>query len=216
MVPRRAREAGLDGIELHGANGYLITQFLSSAINDRKDDYGGALENRARFLREIVGAIRAEVGNDFHLQVKISTTEYGNDVFPWESKGNGISDSVQVCKWLESGRGGCHPCLRRQYVSTSPKPCRGYAVGGTGRQLRHAALERQSTHTETSGCSADGPSDTSFDGDGRAPIEGRSRASTCLMQQLSGELSAYPSSVLEDSRRLRSYEMPSRPACVML
>ena len=46
---RRAREAGLDGVELHGANGYLFTQFLSSAINDRDDDYGGALENRARF-----------------------------------------------------------------------------------------------------------------------------------------------------------------------
>ena len=99
---RRAREAGLDGVELHGANGYLITQFLSSAINDRKDDYGGSLENRARFLREVVAAIRAEVGKDFHLQVKISTTEYGNDVFPWESKGNGIDDSVQVCKWLEA------------------------------------------------------------------------------------------------------------------
>ena len=49
---RRAREAGLDGVELHGANGYLITQFLSSGINDRSDDYGGSWESRARFVPE--------------------------------------------------------------------------------------------------------------------------------------------------------------------
>src|SRR6478609_2317287 len=55
---RRARAAGLDGVELHAANGYLFTQFLSSAINDRKDEYGGSLENRARFLLDIVRAIR--------------------------------------------------------------------------------------------------------------------------------------------------------------
>src|SRR5262245_38273000 len=73
---RRAREAGLDGVELHGANGYLITQFLSSAINDRTDEYGGSLENRARFVLDIVRAIRARVGDDFHLQMKISATEY--------------------------------------------------------------------------------------------------------------------------------------------
>ena len=72
---RRAREAGADGVELHGANGYLITQFLSSAINDRNDDYGGELENRARFVIEIVRAIRAEVGRDFHLQMKISAID---------------------------------------------------------------------------------------------------------------------------------------------
>ena len=75
---RRAREAGLDGVELHGANGYLITQFLSSAINDRTDEYGGVLANRARFVREIVQAIRARVGRDFHLQMKISATEFNN------------------------------------------------------------------------------------------------------------------------------------------
>ena len=51
---RRAREAGLDGVEIHGANGYIFTQFLSSAINDREDEYGGPLENRARFLLETV------------------------------------------------------------------------------------------------------------------------------------------------------------------
>jgi 2,4-dienoyl-CoA reductase-like NADH-dependent reductase (Old Yellow Enzyme family) len=98
---RRAREAGLDGVELHGANGYLITQFLSSAINDRDDEYGGSLENRARFVLEIVRAIRAEVGDDFHLQMKISATEYNDALFPWEEAGNQLSDSVQVCRWLE-------------------------------------------------------------------------------------------------------------------
>ena len=98
---RRAREAGLDGVELHSANGYLITQFLSSAINDRTDEYGGPLENRARFLLEIVRAIRAEVGRDFHLQAKISATEMNNAMVPGEPRGNTIHDSVQVCRWLE-------------------------------------------------------------------------------------------------------------------
>jgi 2,4-dienoyl-CoA reductase (NADPH2) len=99
---RRAREAGLDGVELHGANGYLITQFLSSAINDRDDEYGGSLENRARFVLEIVRAIRARVGDDFHLQMKISTRD-DNDAVAFFGKGpsgNTVSDAVQVCPWL--------------------------------------------------------------------------------------------------------------------
>ena len=98
---RRAREAGLDGVEIHGANGYIFTQFLSSAINERDDDYGGSLENRARLLLETVRAIRREVGDDFHLQVKISATEGGNALMPWAKKGNTIEDSVQVARWLE-------------------------------------------------------------------------------------------------------------------
>ncbi len=98
---RRAREAGLDGVELHGANGYLITQFLSSAINDRKDKYGGTLANRARFLLDVVEAIRREVGADFHLQVKISATEYNNALLPFEKAGNTVQDSAQVARWLE-------------------------------------------------------------------------------------------------------------------
>ena len=98
---RRAREAGIDGVELHAANGYLFTQFLSSAINDRKDEYGGSLPKRARFLLDAVRAIRAEVGRDYHLQVKISATEYNNALSVFEPAGNTIRDSVQVCKWLE-------------------------------------------------------------------------------------------------------------------
>jgi 2,4-dienoyl-CoA reductase (NADPH2) len=97
---RRARESGLDGVELHGANGYLITQFLSSGINDRKDEYGGSLENRARFLLDIVDAIRARVGSDFQLQVKISAIDY-NNVIPWEGRGNTLQESIQICKWVE-------------------------------------------------------------------------------------------------------------------
>jgi 2,4-dienoyl-CoA reductase-like NADH-dependent reductase (Old Yellow Enzyme family) len=108
---RRAREAGLDGVELHGANGYLITQFLSSAINDRKDEYGGSLENRARFVLEVVRAIRARVGTDFHLQMKISAREFDNALalFNIGPSGNTLADSVQVCKWLvEAGVDALH------------------------------------------------------------------------------------------------------------
>jgi len=96
----RAREAGLDGVELHAANGYLFTQFLSSGINDRTDEYGGSLRNRARFLLEVIGAIRAAVGRDFHLQVKLSAIER-NNVMPWEGKGNTLDDTVQVAQWCE-------------------------------------------------------------------------------------------------------------------
>jgi 2,4-dienoyl-CoA reductase-like NADH-dependent reductase (Old Yellow Enzyme family) len=98
---RRARDAGLDGVELHGANGYLITQFLSSGINDRTDEYGGVLANRARFVREIVQAIRARVGRDFHLQMKISATDFNNALLPDEKPGNTVQDSMQVCQWLK-------------------------------------------------------------------------------------------------------------------
>jgi len=108
---RRAREAGLDGVELHGANGYLITQFLSSAINDRTDEYGGPLENRARFVVEIVKAIRARVGSDYHLQMKISATDHNNALFvlKTEKPGNTVTESIQVCKWLiEAGVDSVH------------------------------------------------------------------------------------------------------------
>lgn len=57
---RNAREAGFDGIEIHGANGYLINQFLTNGSNKRKDEYGGSIENRARFLFEILDAVTTE------------------------------------------------------------------------------------------------------------------------------------------------------------
>ncbi len=98
---RRAREAGLDGVELHASHGYLITQFLSSAINDRVDEYGGSLRNRAAFLLEIIQAIRKEVGIDYHLQAKLNAVDFGNALYPWEKKGNTLEEGIQVAKWAE-------------------------------------------------------------------------------------------------------------------
>jgi 2,4-dienoyl-CoA reductase-like NADH-dependent reductase (Old Yellow Enzyme family) len=98
---RRARDAGLDGVELHGANGYLITQFLSSAINDRSDEYGGSLQKRARFLLEIISGIRNQVGGDWHLQVKLNAVDE-NDAFSFfAKKGNTLADALQIARWVE-------------------------------------------------------------------------------------------------------------------
>ncbi|PVX84376.1 alkene reductase [Paraburkholderia unamae] len=60
---RRAMEAGFDGVELHGANGYLFEQFLNGALNTRTDNYGGSIDNRLRFMRDTLDAIAAEIGN---------------------------------------------------------------------------------------------------------------------------------------------------------
>jgi 2,4-dienoyl-CoA reductase-like NADH-dependent reductase (Old Yellow Enzyme family) len=101
QAARRVREAELDGVEIHGCNGYLITQFLSPAINDRNDEYGGSLENRARFPLEVVRAVRAAIGDDFHLQFKISAVDDNDAVFPWAGKGTTLDESIRVCKWLQ-------------------------------------------------------------------------------------------------------------------
>ncbi len=70
-----AREGGLHGVEVHAAHGYLPQQFLSSAYNDRNDQWGGSFENRSRFLLEILRAIRAAVGNDLAISVRLAASE---------------------------------------------------------------------------------------------------------------------------------------------
>lgn len=102
QAARRAREAGLDGIELHAANGYLFTQFLSSAINDRTDEYGGDVEHRARLLTEVIEAVRKQVGHDFFLGVKLSAVDYHDAVTFWEGKGNTLDDGIAIAKLAEA------------------------------------------------------------------------------------------------------------------
>jgi 2,4-dienoyl-CoA reductase-like NADH-dependent reductase (Old Yellow Enzyme family) len=73
----RAERAGFDGVEIHGAHGYLVCQFLSAEINKRSDRYGGSLENRARILFEIVEGVRERCGKDFILGVRLSPERFG-------------------------------------------------------------------------------------------------------------------------------------------
>jgi 2,4-dienoyl-CoA reductase-like NADH-dependent reductase (Old Yellow Enzyme family)/thioredoxin reductase len=74
---RRAKEAGFDGAEVHGAHQYIVAAFLSSATNQRKDRYGGSVENKARFLVEILQAIKREVGPGFPVWVRFNAQEWG-------------------------------------------------------------------------------------------------------------------------------------------
>ncbi len=111
VAAARVRETGADGVELQGANGYIITQFLSSAINDRTDKYGGSLENRARFVLEMIAAIRAKIGRDFYLGIKLNAQDNHNaGTFPLDWKrGNNVEDAVQIARWLEAaGVDGIH------------------------------------------------------------------------------------------------------------
>ncbi len=74
---QRAERAGFHGVELHGAHGYLICQFLSPEVNQRTDRYGGSLENRSRMLFEIIDGVRATCGPDFSLGVRLSPERFG-------------------------------------------------------------------------------------------------------------------------------------------
>ncbi|RFU62311.1 NADPH dehydrogenase NamA [Peribacillus saganii] len=89
----RASTAGYDVIELHGAHGYLINQFLSPLSNKREDEYGGSAENRYRFLKEVIGAVQ-EVW-DGPLFVRISAHDY-------HTEGMTAEDYVQMAKWMKN------------------------------------------------------------------------------------------------------------------
>lgn len=90
----RAIEAGCDFVEIHGAHGYLITQFLSPFSNKRQDKYGGSFENRFRFLRNILIKVKAVVGNDFPIVVRLSGEEM---IKP----GLTINDTIRIAKEVE-------------------------------------------------------------------------------------------------------------------
>ena len=76
---RRVQEAGFDGVQIHGAHGYLITQFLSPSVNRRQDRWGGSLEKRMRFVIEVARAVRRQVDEDFPVMIKLGCRDYMDD-----------------------------------------------------------------------------------------------------------------------------------------
>ncbi|RDV40119.1 NADH:flavin oxidoreductase [Bradymonadaceae bacterium TMQ3] len=118
---RRAFEAGADGVELHGAHGYLLCQFLSHTRNQRTDLWGGSLQGRSRLLREVMQACRAEVPGDFIIGVRLSPEDFGSTI------GIDIDESIQTATWLvEDGAQFIHISLwdvfqpSKKYPDTHP------------------------------------------------------------------------------------------------
>ncbi|WP_274626952.1 FAD-dependent oxidoreductase [Arvimicrobium flavum] len=103
LAARKCEQRGVDGVEVHGCHGYLIQQFLSPNTNRRSDDYGGSFENRARFLLEILKAVRAEVSSGFPVGVRLGPDEATGGVSVDESRAlvellqnHGLVDFVNV------------------------------------------------------------------------------------------------------------------------
>ena len=90
---RLAEIAGFTGVQIHGAHGYLISQFLSPLTNRRTDAWGGALENRARLLLDVIRAVRAAVSPGFCVSVKLNSADFQRGGFE-------VGDAVQVTRWL--------------------------------------------------------------------------------------------------------------------
>lgn len=92
----RAQKSGYDGVEVHGAHGYILCQFLSADINQRTDQYGGSLENRSRILFEIVDGIRKSCGPQFLVGVRLSPERFGMDLLEIKEICQRLNDEQQI------------------------------------------------------------------------------------------------------------------------
>lgn len=92
----RARKAGFDGVEIHAGHGYLLSSFISPLTNTRTDAYGGSLENRMRLARDVLRAVRARVGRDYPVWMKIDSREIGKD------GGISVEDAVAAARMIEA------------------------------------------------------------------------------------------------------------------
>lgn len=113
----RCEHAGFQGVELHGAHGYLFSQFLSSTMNQRSDGWGGSLERRARLLRETMRAVRARVSSSFVVGVRLSLEDFGF------ARGLDLDESIEVARWVvEDGAEFVHASLWNVEANTKKRP----------------------------------------------------------------------------------------------
>jgi len=108
----RAKKAGFDGVEIHGAHGYLVNQFLSRSSNKRQDAYGGDLPNRARFLIEIIKAVKETVGSGYPVWCRINGKEYGLE------EGTSLEEAQEIARMAQQA--GADAIHVSAYGPTSP------------------------------------------------------------------------------------------------
>lgn len=108
---RRAKEAGFDAVEVHGAHGYLVGAFASPFSNKRSDEYGGSIRNRARFAMEIIQNIKDKCGKDFPVLYRMSSVEYVDG-------GLEIEEAKALARLVEAAGADCIHCSQGVYAST--------------------------------------------------------------------------------------------------
>lgn len=114
---KRAEKAGFAGVELHGAHGYLLSQFLSATMNVRTDAWGGDLAGRARLIREAMRRVRAATNAKFLVGVRLSPEDFG------QARGLDLDETIQVAKWLaEDGASFVHLSLWTAEKNTKKYP----------------------------------------------------------------------------------------------
>ena len=130
---QRAMRAGFDAVEVHGAHGYLLHQFMSPLSNRRADQYGGSLENRARMLLRVVEAVRAELGDTKPLLVRLSCSD-------WIEGGVTIEEQIQTARWLKARGADLLDCSSGGSTPQVPSVGPGYQVPFAERIRREAGI----------------------------------------------------------------------------
>ncbi|MDX8365803.1 NADPH dehydrogenase NamA [Cytobacillus sp. IB215665] len=146
LAARRAKEAGFDIIEIHSAHGYLLNEFLSPLTNKRTDEYGGNLEKRYRFLKEVIDAVKSEWSGP--LFVRVSANDYDN-------QGNSIEDYVQIAQMMKAQGVDLIDCSSGAVIPTRFDVFPGYQVPYAETIKRNAHIQTGAVGLITTGIQAE-------------------------------------------------------------